>query len=165
MKSVLQDWVMELGLRFQGVLVSAIRGCDTAARHDKSKVLQRIYRSEILNTHCGDPKKSKSYILAANVPETVKRMKEFLDDCDQYPLHYVMHFLHAAEIIGYFHPDLERKDMWHSFYVQGCKKLHVSSELRCELIARLESDEETFARQQDVEVKARTYEAACYGGS
>ena len=29
MKSVLQDWVMELPLRFQGTLLTAVRGCES----------------------------------------------------------------------------------------------------------------------------------------
>ena len=77
-KSVLQDWVQELGLRFQGVLVSAIRGCDTVQRHDSSKVLARVYRYEILNTHVGDPEKSKSFILKADIPTTRDYMQKFL---------------------------------------------------------------------------------------
>ena len=32
MKSVLQDWVMELPLRFQGTLLTAVRGCDDEAK-------------------------------------------------------------------------------------------------------------------------------------
>ena len=32
MNSVLQDWVMELPLREQGVLLTAVRGCDFEAK-------------------------------------------------------------------------------------------------------------------------------------
>lgn len=103
-KSILQPWVEELPLRMQGVLMSAVRGCDTAPRHDTSKILQRIYRSEILECSCGDPQKSVSYILPADVPTTVRRMNEFLEDCDHYPAHFVLHVVHAAEILGYYHP-------------------------------------------------------------
>ena len=38
---------MELGLRHQGVLISAMRGCDTAPRSDPSKVIQRILRGAV----------------------------------------------------------------------------------------------------------------------
>lgn len=33
MPSIIQPWVENIGLRHQGVLVSAMRGCDTAPRH------------------------------------------------------------------------------------------------------------------------------------
>jgi hypothetical protein len=157
-ESVLVDWVMRLGLRLQGVLVSAIRGCDTVQRHDNSKVLARIYRSEILRSHSGDAKKSKSFILAANIPTTVDYMQKFLNDNDHLPQHYVMHFLHAAEILGYYHPDPERRDMWNSFYLVACRKYHLRPEPAVELIDRLEKDEETFHKAQDTKVTAHVFE-------
>jgi hypothetical protein len=157
-RPVLQDWVMCLGVRLQGVLVSAIRGCDTAQRHDHTKVLSRVYRSEILRSFSGDPKKSKSFILAATIPETVEMMEKFLNDCDHLPSHFVMHFLHAAEILGYYHPDLERRDMWCSFYLVGCRKYHVRPEPPSDLIERLEKEEEAFHKDQDTSVTARLFD-------
>jgi hypothetical protein len=163
-KSILQPWVEELPLRMQGVLMSAVRGCDTAPRHDTSKILQRIYRSEILECSCGDPQKSVSYILPADVPTTVRRMNEFLEDCDHYPVHFVLHVVHAAEILGYYHPDHVRRDMWNGFYAQACKKFHVKPEQQNELRDRLTAPEEEFGRAQKVEVRALAYEAQ-RGGS
>jgi hypothetical protein len=154
---VLQEWVMRLGLRLQGVLVSAIRGCDTVQRHDHSKVLARVYRAEILNAYGLDPKKSKSFILWADIPATVEMMKKFLNDCDHLPNHYVMHFIHAAEILGYCHPDAERRDMWASFYRVACKKFHLRPETAAELLDRLNKDEDNFHKAQDVDVVAKLY--------
>jgi hypothetical protein len=156
---ILQDWVMRLGLRFQGVLLSAIRGCDTVQRHDHSKILARIYRAEILQTHAGDPAKSKSFIMWADIPTTVGHMEKFLNDCDHLPQHYVMHFLHAAEILGYGHPDPERRDMWGSFYQVACRKYHLRPETYAELIDRLEEkDEDTFHKNQNTTVRAHLFE-------
>lgn len=154
---VLQDWVMRLGLRLQGVLVSAIRGCDTVARHDHSKVLARIYRAEILRSSAGDPAKSKSFILWADIPDTVARMKEYLNDCDHMPIHYVMHFVHASEILGYCHPDPERRDMWNSFYLVACNKYHMRPESYEELLNRLGKEEEEFHKAQDTTVTPKLY--------
>jgi hypothetical protein len=163
-KSILQPWVSELDLRIQGVLMAAVRGCDTAPRHDTSKILQRIYRSEILECSCGDPKKSVSFILAADVPTTVKQMNAFLEDCDHYPLHYIMHMVHAAEILGYLHADYVRRDMWHSFYTSACRKFHLRPEEVTEMKRRLTADEESFGKAQEVKVEARTHNAS-YGGT
>jgi hypothetical protein len=158
-KSVLQDWVGQLEVRMQGVLVSAVRGCDTAQRHDNSKVLQRVYRSEILQSHEDDLSKCKSFILAADIPTTVELMAKYLDDSDHMPIHYVMHFLHAAEILGYFLPDLERRGMWRSFYEVACGKYHLNPETQEALVARLTKEEEEFHKAQSVEVRAELYEA------
>jgi hypothetical protein len=43
-KSILQDWVQSLGLRQQGVILTAIRGCDTAPKLDTAKALTRSLR-------------------------------------------------------------------------------------------------------------------------
>jgi len=158
-KSVLKDWVQELGLRFQGVLVSGIRGCDVSPRHDTSKILQRIYRYVILNTHCEDAAKSKSFILKAGIGETRERMEQMLEDCDHYPLHYIMHFVHAAEILGYYHPDIERRDLWNSFYQQCCKKFHLKPESQAEQLERLEAEEDRFHEGQKVKVRHETANA------
>ena len=46
--SILQPWVERIGLRHQGVIVSAMRGCDIAPRHDISKRIQRLLRGAIV---------------------------------------------------------------------------------------------------------------------
>ena len=165
MGSILKTWVTTLGLRYQGVLVSAVRGCDVAPRHGTGKVLQRIYRGEILNAHCGEAAKAKTYILDADIPTVKREAEAFLEDMDHLPLHYVMHLVHAVEILGYFHPDLVRRDVWHSFYLQACKKMHVRPESIGDLRERLEADEDTFHRAQSAKVEARTHEARNYGGT
>ena len=48
-KSVMRDWTTHLPLRHQGVLVTAIRGCDHASKEDSSKSLTRMIRRAILN--------------------------------------------------------------------------------------------------------------------
>src|SRR5262245_681192 len=107
MTSILQDWVTELGLRHQGVLLTAIRGCDTVPKHHVSKSLARAIRREILNAHCGDASKSSSFIEDFDPVSLSQIMKDFSGDLDSYPLHYVMHVVHAVEIIGYYLPDCD----------------------------------------------------------
>jgi hypothetical protein len=48
MKSILQAWVTELGLRHQGVLLTAVRGCDTWSKYSAEKPLIREMRGLIL---------------------------------------------------------------------------------------------------------------------
>lgn len=144
MKSVLQDWVMTLGLRHQGVLLTAVRGCDTAPKNDPSKVLVRCYRAVILNPFCGSAKKAQTFIEAVDSTELLSRFLGFRKNCDHYPQHYVSHLMHAAEIVGFKHPDPATRACWTAFYVALCKGLHVNPETEFELDERLNADEVTF---------------------
>lgn len=150
-QSVIQDWVCKLGLRYQGVLVSAVRGCDTAPRDDASKLLVRVYRGEILNSTAEEGKQPKSYISYATTEELAKLMQDYVRNWDHYPFHYNTHFVHAAQILGYYHHDERRKRMWHAFYLTCCKKMHVLPETRDQLAARLEAPEEEFGKLQQAE--------------
>ena len=141
MKSVLQDWVMTLGLRHQGVLVSAVRGCDPAPKHDPSKTFVRCYRGVILNAFS---EKAQTFIEHVSHAEEVIRFTAFRKNHDHCPLHYVFHLLHAIEIVGYKHPDYATQCRWHAYYRQFCRSLHVNPETEAQLDARLNADEDTF---------------------
>lgn len=158
-KSILQDWVTNLGIKHQGVLISAVRGCDTANKFDASKEVVRYMRSAILNAHCGDASKAKSFI---EVPKDensfLNAMRRYFREYDSLPTHYVIHLAHAAEIIGYHHPGLNRDTsskiedihgfMWLDFYRTFCDKLHLNVETKEQLDRRLNADEDTFGAAQ-----------------
>lgn len=144
MPSVLKDWVQNLGLRHQGTLLTAVRGCDTAPKDDPSKLLIRCLRAEILNAHCGDNMQARTFIEAVDMEEMLRRFNLFRKSHDHYPMHYFMHVLHAIEIIGYKAPS-NRAGVWKGFYVSLCNKLHLNVETERELDQRLNADEETFA--------------------
>lgn len=146
MKSILQDWVQRLGLRHQGVLVSAVRGCDTAPKHDPIKLLVRAYRGDTLNAHCGDVAKAATFMTRPSYDELMALMESVAKDLDHYPQHYVAHLVHAAEIAGYYHPEPNRRIAWGFFYREVCRRWHVTPETRAQLDRRLNADEATFAR-------------------
>lgn len=148
MKSVLQDWVMELGLRHQGTLLTAVRGCDTAPKDDPSKMFVRCLRCRILNAFVGDPRKSASFIEAVPDIEVSARFNRLRKNLDHYPHHYVMHLVHAIEIIGYKHPVDAERVIWHSFYCDLVRGLHLRFETQADLDARLGASEEEFKRDQ-----------------
>ncbi len=149
MTSILQDWVMELGLRHQGVLVSAIRGCDGVPKDDDSKGLIRALRCEILNAHCGDPVKAASFIEKVSQNELARRMTAVTANFDHYPVHFIQHLMAAAEIIGYYDGYCQGNGlMWLSFYELLCKKLHVNPETKEQCDKRLDADEKTFAKAE-----------------
>ena len=146
---ILQDWVLEMGLRHQGVLLTAVRGCDTAPKNDASKDLQRCLRETFLVPFCTDSSKSVSFIEKVSDDELQRRMKEFTKSFDNYACHYVLHIVHAAEIIGWYHPDSLTASRWNTFYRTMCKKMHFNSEGKDQLDYRLGVNEETFGKNQN----------------
>jgi hypothetical protein len=149
MKSVLQDWVMELGLRHQGVLLTAVRGCDVSVKDDPSKRFVRVYRGLILNAHVGDAKKSASFIEYADVEEMYRRFEHLRKQkWDQLPFHYAMHLIQATEIVGFKHPTESVRVAWDYFYESFCRAMHVNPETEAQLDFRLNADEHVFKEMQ-----------------
>jgi hypothetical protein len=146
---ILQPWVADLGLRHQGCLLASVRGCDTAPKEDASKAIQRVFRGAILIPHCGDATKAKSFIQVVPDDQLIDLMTAFAKNHDNYPHHYVMHIVHAAEIIGYKQPKAQGL-FWRDFYHRMCKALHVTPETEAEMDGRLSPDEETFFKAQHV---------------
>jgi hypothetical protein len=144
-RSVLQEWVMRLGLRHQGTILTAIRGCDNAPKDDPSKRFVRCYREVVLIPHCGDPRKAATFIEKVSDEELIERFHEFRRSTDHYPHHYVMHLVHCIEIVGYKHPVEKVREVWLGFYLALCRALHVNPETEEQLDARLNADEATFA--------------------
>jgi hypothetical protein len=151
--SIMQPWTMEIGLRHQGVLVSAMRGCDTAARHDHSKIAQRLLRGAVLIPHCGRFVNPATYILQERDPSSWWQiMTPFLESWDHYPNHYVVHFVHASEVIGYCAPEEfpTYPHRWKKFYELACHKLHLTPETKAQLDDRLNADEALFRERQNI---------------
>lgn len=145
---ILQGWVAKLGLRHQGVLLTVIRGCDTSPKEDASKAFTRALRGVLLNTHCANPEDAKSFIETLPWDAIDDRSNEFLKSVDQYPHHFVMHVIHACEVIGFHHPDCQLRDTFRGIYFRCCKKLHVIPENERQLDNRLSADEHSFAAEQ-----------------
>jgi hypothetical protein len=131
MNSVLKDWVLTLPFRMQSVLMSSIRGCDTARKDDVSKVLTRALRPILFNN--ADPSNS---FMGPPIPND-GAVKQYLWDLDSYPMHFVAHLMHAAEIVGYKHPDPLLRKWWLTFYQNVIRALHVNPETEQQLDVRL----------------------------
>lgn len=132
MISVVKPWVFGLPFRMQSVLFSALRGCDTAKKHDASKALTRAIRGLLLNN--ADP--SNTFISETGEVDP-KKLDEFLWDLDAYPMHFIMHTAHAAEIIGFKHPDPKVQEYWKRVYFAVVKGLHLNPETQAQLDVRL----------------------------
>jgi hypothetical protein len=143
MPSVLKPWVEQLGLRHQGVLMACVRGCDSVPKEDPTKALARCFRATILQSFDPNP---TSFI--ENVDDTVlrERMVAVLKNHDHYPIHYLLHLMHGAEIIGYKWPG-SAAICWQWFYEKLAACFHLHPETEEELDTRLGACEAKFAQQ------------------
>jgi hypothetical protein len=144
MTGILKEWVTTLGLRHQGILMSAIRGGDANAKDDPTKFLLRMYRDIILVSFDKQPSR---FIEKVDFDMSVlkERMDNVLDSFDHYALHFILHIAYAAEIIGYKHPDDLTRELWKYFYETLVYKIHMNPENEEQMDARLNCDEATFA--------------------
>lgn len=138
MKSVLQDWVMELPLREQGTLLTCIRGCDLTPKLPLDSMERRLVgalRYAIM--HPADPREVD--IVGAFFVSTPPRNFR-ASGIGHYPLHWVSHVMHAAEVIAFRHPDGWTRDDWYQIYYAFVHALHLQPESREDFITRLSED-------------------------
>lgn len=144
MPSIVQDWVADLGLRHQGGLMTAVRGCDSVPKEDASKSLVRSYRSYILTAFGRNP---LSFIEFTPLSKLRERMQSVANNFDHYPIHFVLHLVQAAEIVGYHHPETLVRQLWLHFYTLMCHKMHLQPESKEALDTRLYACETVFVVQ------------------
>lgn len=137
---VVRAWLHALPLRHQGVVVTAIRGCDGAPKEDPSKVLSSMVRRAILNP--ADPRETLNErgFFGFSKARINKELPDFLHSMDQYPLHFVMHLMHACEVIGYHHPSPDMRRFFVLVYRIMCHKFHVHPETADQMHERLTYD-------------------------
>ena len=127
--SVVQPWLAYCSLKQQTVVLVALRGCDGLPKEDPSKKLVRVLRATVLL----NADSSTEFMVGFNHSE-VTRMTGAID---HYPVHWLTHFMHAAEIIGYKHPVAEVKAYWSDAYRSLVTALHLNVETEEELDDRL----------------------------
>lgn len=130
METVIQDWVAEeCSWKEQTVLLTALRGCDGDIKMGEAKGLQHNYRGVVLG----------NADIRTTFMEPVKvDIKNFCNNLDHYPMHFLVHLTHGIEIIGYRHPDEKVAYEWRGIYLQIVKALHFAPEPRQVMIDRLE---------------------------
>lgn len=164
-KSALQDWVMFLPIMQQSVLMSAIRGPDGIAKKHKCKALIRWYRRCILISafdgiaidypyHPGGGSfAGPTFNGSQNVSRWEVAIKPFEDDFvdsrDELPFHYILHFIHAIQIIGNKHPDHRIANYWLSVYTRLVFAMHLRGEGARDMDMRLSDNEENWRAMGD----------------
>jgi len=138
--SILQRWVEDLPIRYQGTLLTAMRGCDSVPREDVTKILMRGLRHHVLNPADARELSHAGGFMSFNLPELIPAINKFKKSMDHYPLHFVMHLLHAIEVIGYEHPMQNVRDGFSMSYYVLVHALHLMPETREALRERMLED-------------------------
>lgn len=134
MPSIVKAWVSKLPYKQQAVVILALRGCDGVPKDDPAKPLVRYYRNVILNNAASPGTKGYEVFMRDNPPD----LKDaFYQRPDHYPVHWLMHFLYGAEIVGYKHPDKTVREYWSSIYLRGVTAIHLNPETEEQLDSRL----------------------------
>jgi len=145
MTSVQQEWMLDLSLQQQSVLLMACRGPDGMRKSHPAKDLIRAYRACVLNAastaeplnvgNMGDSFMSIERIISP--PAWFNTVKDYLYDVDEIPHHYHLHLMHGAQVLGYKHPDDHTRAIWLGFYLQAVEDMHLYPESEKQMDARL----------------------------
>lgn len=139
---VLRPWIRPLPLRFQGVLLTALRGCDTSPKEDNSKRLVAMVRRACLNPADYRESLAGGGFFGFNPAKLKESLREFLHSLDNYPLHYIMHLTHACEVIAYESPEYggAMAAFFLEVYQSLVRKFHLNPESREAMRERLCED-------------------------
>jgi len=142
--TVLQEWVTNLTLMQQSVLITAVRGPDALPKFHISKYLLRWYRRCVLLSAfdagvLSDPHDPRggSFLGPIESKSLDDLASAYLRGIDELPLHFHFHLVHAAEILGYKHPADEIKAWWNRFYLAAVRDMHLKPEPEEDLDRRL----------------------------
>jgi len=165
-QSVMQPWTHDLPLMQQTVLMTAIRGPDGIGKYHVTKFILRWFRRCILRCSFGGvilttpfeegggsftgpsikpPEAGFTWELGMDM-----LIDDYLRSLDELPHHFQMHLLHAAEIIGYKHPDLLIRGWWHRFYLLLVNDLHLQPESEADMDERLGDNEGTWRERNNL---------------
>lgn len=144
MNSVLQDWVMNLPLREQGTLLTAVRGCDTEPKvwtsrgvaYSPGRRLTAFIRWCFMNP--ADPRevdREEGTFFQSKPPEPFKP-SEF----GHLPQHWYSHAMHALAVIGNRCPNSDVAATAFRLYYEMVHNMHLEIEGRSDMIARLSED-------------------------
>lgn len=162
---VTQTWTHALPYMQQTVLLTAVRGPDGVAKYHPVKFLLRWYRRCILVSSLDgmvltDPfdLRGGSFMGPINLPPVDGKswqdqmdvvVDRYLQSTDELPHHFQLHFMHAAEIVGYKHPDREIRVWWDGVYWRLVNDMHLHRETEVELDARLSDSREGWLARAD----------------
>lgn len=164
---VTQAWCHGISFMQQTVLLTAVRGPDGIPKYHPVKYLLRWFRrctlvssldGIVLTTPYQDGGgsfmgKSADINVHGRVDEQTwmdDLASQYLRSLDELPHHFQMHFMHAAEIVGYKHPDAEIRAYWNKTYLRLVHDLHLWPETEDQMDLRLGDDRGQWLARNDV---------------
>lgn len=153
--SVLQPWVEKLTFMQQSVLITAVRGPDGIPKDHIVKVLLRWYRRCILYCAFGRKIITNPYTKGGGsftgpcTTSLKNAIDGYLRSVDEVPHHFQLHFMHAAEILGYKHPNKEIAKRWFDFYCKIVNDAHLSIETKEQMEYRLGDSEKQWRDKEE----------------
>ena len=136
-QSVVKDWVSDLPFTQQALLMLSLRGADGMPKHNSAKDVVHFMRDVILHPAYSGYIGYPEGFMRADYDSFQVIVNNFFKDTDSYPMHFLMHLIHAAEVVGYNHPDKKIRTYWLSFYEYACKSFHMNPESKRQLNSRL----------------------------
>ena len=124
-KPVIKEWMWALSFKQQASVLSALRGCDMADKEDPAKPFCRKLRGACLHSGGAD---NNCEFMRANLG--LEDILKFTKQIDRYPVHFILHLVHAAEIIGYNHTDEAEAKFWKTFYYKMVEAFHMLPETK-----------------------------------
>jgi hypothetical protein len=165
---VTQEWCHGITFMQQTVLLTAVRGPDGIAKYHPCKYLLRWFRrctlvssldGIVLTTpwHPGGGSfMGPSYLHTADEGDgsdwaawMTNQVSDYLRALDELPHHFQLHFMHAAEILGYKHPNPDIRGWWHSTYVRLVHDMHLWPESEAQMDDRLGDDRSAWLARND----------------
>lgn len=166
---VIQEWVSKLTFMQQSVLLTAIRGPDGLKKDHVSKLLIRWLRRCILYSAFESRLAGKPFAFSdpatpgggsftgPSVPlgedwQTAMNavVDDYLSHLDEVPHHFQLHFMHAAEIIGYCHPAEAIGNWWCGLYRRLAADMHLNPETVEQMMKRLGDVREDWLTAEQV---------------
>jgi hypothetical protein len=80
-------------------------------------------------------------------------VRTFFHHVDEIPHHFHLHFIHAAEVLGYKHPDQRIRNWWRWFYFKLTNDLHLNPESEERMDLRLGDTMEKWLAAEEVTAK------------
>jgi hypothetical protein len=161
---VTQEWTHALPMMQQTVLLTAVRGPDGLPKYGCVKMLLRWFRRcTLLSAMDGkvlrDPldRNGGSFTgpsLEWNKWENWEEgmdaiVSEYLRTLDAIPHHFQLHFMHAAEIVGFKHSDERIRVWWCKVYHRLVRDMHLHPENVDEMDKRLGDNREGWLARAD----------------
>lgn len=167
MPAVLQNWVCNLTMMQQSVLISAVRAPDGLRKDHPVKVIMRWYRRCVLlsafdgkvlenpfdaggGSFTGPFTNAHAESMGIPYQDFGQVREVYLRHVDEMPHHFQLHLMHAAQIIGYKHPESWWRRWWHEFYLMIVNDAHLFPETEEQMDMRLGDNEAGWRSREEV---------------